>query len=198
MNPILSPKGDRFQSSSPNEVLDALNLGRSRAIPPNKKISTACFGCKKRKTRCSGKVPCTQCVQRGTVHDCLIDSTTDLRRKGVSDRRIDELERDRVLLDDIVETLRNSTDVQIESLVHVIRTGVSRAELASHVHSLLQKDNRAIAVTSAEPVAVPVRKRSICSLNDILNPEPEHSARSRLPISPISNRSPDWDAQRLG
>ncbi|OKL58501.1 hypothetical protein UA08_06055 [Talaromyces atroroseus] len=84
-----------------------------------KNISTACSACKTRKWKCSGTVPCENCVRSNT--ECIIDESSDNRRRLAVKRKLEELTEDKNLLLRLVETLRYSSNEHVVRLLDLIR-----------------------------------------------------------------------------
>ncbi|CRG86953.1 Nitrogen assimilation transcription factor nirA [Talaromyces islandicus] len=82
-----APPGSRFVEE-PNE-------GKKQ----RKNVTSACHACK-----CSGVPPCSTCIKSNT--ECVFDAEGDQRRKLNVKRKIDDLEDDRRLFVQLVETLR--------------------------------------------------------------------------------------------
>ncbi|KAH8692094.1 hypothetical protein BGW36DRAFT_41532 [Talaromyces proteolyticus] len=91
----------------------------SETVKPRKNISTACKACKTRKWKCSGTVPCSNCVRSNT--ECIIDESNDNRRRMAVKRKMAELEDHKNTLDRLVEALRLSTNEHFMQLLDLIR-----------------------------------------------------------------------------
>lgn len=65
----------------------------------------------------------------------MIDSNADLRRRGASERRTEELEIDRRLLDGLLHTIKSGSEEQVQSLFSMIRDNSSKPDLLAHVES---------------------------------------------------------------
>ncbi|KIW67471.1 hypothetical protein PV04_06718 [Phialophora macrospora] len=77
--------------------------------------------------KCDGGVPCASCVSRNT--ECVKDENNDGRRKLVVKRRLETLEKDRHLLDDILRAIRVSEPNQLKALVGMIRADAGLQEI---------------------------------------------------------------------
>lgn len=69
--------------------------------------------------------------------DCIIDESSDNRR--TLKRKLDSLENDRELLIRLVETLRDSGDTRVSTLLSLIRSNASLSELKSYVDEQLRR-----------------------------------------------------------
>ncbi|KAJ5669476.1 hypothetical protein N7462_010546 [Penicillium macrosclerotiorum] len=99
-----------------------------------RRASTACKECQRRRTRCSGESPCSECL----AHDreCIVDETTDKRRKASQRRTLEELNNVREFLDQLLAVFRSSDTGTVQQLVNIIRAGASQDELRSAVQTL--------------------------------------------------------------
>lgn len=88
-------------------------------IRQRKNISTACSACKARKWKCTGTVPCDNCVRSDT--ECVIDELNDNRRRLALKRKLEDLTEDKALLLRLVETLRYSGNEHVLRLLDLIR-----------------------------------------------------------------------------
>ncbi|OAP54352.1 hypothetical protein AYL99_11453 [Fonsecaea erecta] len=93
-----------------------------------KKVSLACLACRRRRTKCDGSVPCASCLSRNT--ECVKDEFDDGRRKLAVKRRLESLEKDRHLLDALLEAIRTGGPNQLHALISLIRGNAGRQDLA--------------------------------------------------------------------
>ncbi|KAB8212985.1 hypothetical protein BDV33DRAFT_185716 [Aspergillus novoparasiticus] len=86
----------------------------SPARSQRKNSPRACSACQRRKSKCTGAVPCRNCRKHRTA--CSIDTETDQRRKTQLKRRLMQLEETSGLLDGLLEILRDENRVGRSSL----------------------------------------------------------------------------------
>lgn len=112
------------------ESHDQVPRARKKAEP----VKSACYSCRKRKTKCSGERPvCRSCSDRSIV--CSWDITEGLTRNG--DLR-HKLQSANARLDDLVllvETLRCGTDHVSTTLLAQLRLGASVEALAQSIRA---------------------------------------------------------------
>ncbi|OCT51910.1 hypothetical protein CLCR_08118 [Cladophialophora carrionii] len=77
--------------------------------------------------KCDGGVPCASCLSRNT--ECVKDENDDGRRKLVVKRRLEILEKDRGLLDDLLRALRVAGPNQLNALISMIRADAGAQEI---------------------------------------------------------------------
>ena len=77
--------------------------------------------------KCDGGIPCASCLSRNT--ECIKDENDDGRRKLAVKRRLETLEKDRHLLDDLLRALRTAGPSQLNALVNMIKNGGGRHEI---------------------------------------------------------------------
>ncbi|OKL57428.1 hypothetical protein UA08_07042 [Talaromyces atroroseus] len=114
----------------------AFSQGSSRK---STKSSTACDVCKTRKVKCRGGPPCDYCVSHGTV--CVVDQTRDGRRKIAVKRTLDDLEKDRELLIDLVATMRDGKNTYVEQLLTLIRGHASLSDIRAYIDAQVRDAN---------------------------------------------------------
>ncbi|OQV06012.1 Fungal Zn2-Cys6 binuclear cluster domain-containing protein [Cladophialophora immunda] len=102
-------------------------LSSTVELPPRKKVSLACLACRRRRTKCDGGITCDSCLSRNT--ECVRDENDDGRRKLAVKRRIETLEKDRHLLEDLLNALRLAGPNQLNALVTMIRAEAGRHEI---------------------------------------------------------------------
>ncbi|KAL4802520.1 hypothetical protein BDV18DRAFT_62412 [Aspergillus unguis] len=88
--------------------------------PRAKKASIACAECRRRRSKCTGGIPCDRC--RGDKTACVVNEDSDRRRKGVLERRLELLERDRSLLSVLIESLQQANELEASRVLDVIRS----------------------------------------------------------------------------
>ncbi|PLN86437.1 C6 transcription factor [Aspergillus taichungensis] len=103
-----------------------------------KNVGTACKACKARKLKCTGMVPCANCLKSRL--ECTLDSTADRRRRGALKRKIDELEDKEELLLRLVGVLRESSNRSAIPLVNLIRRKASLPELRWYIDHQLPRE----------------------------------------------------------
>ncbi|OQV08125.1 Fungal Zn2-Cys6 binuclear cluster domain-containing protein [Cladophialophora immunda] len=104
-----------------------------RPSTSRKKVSLACLACRRRRTKCDGGVPCASCLSRNT--ECVKDEYDDGRRKLAVKRRLESLEKDRHLLDALLNALGTGGPNQLHALISLIRSSAGRQELASFLEN---------------------------------------------------------------
>ncbi|KAJ6088101.1 hypothetical protein N7499_004283 [Penicillium canescens] len=81
----------------------------------HRRVSLACTECQKRKSKCSGTAPCTECTTK--ARQCLYNQAGDRRRKA----HTAELLNFRVALHQMAAKLRSGTPEEILRLVREIQ-----------------------------------------------------------------------------
>ncbi|KAH8430916.1 Zn(II)2Cys6 transcription factor domain-containing protein [Aspergillus melleus] len=94
-------------------------------------VSRACIRCQQKKIKCFGGIPCQRCLETSTP--CVVDEDSDERRKILLKRRISYLEKDRELLIQLVDTLRDEDRLHISDTMNLIRSNASIDDLRSFV-----------------------------------------------------------------
>ena len=145
------PNARRSQSERPNQ-------------PQRENVSSACSQCKTRKQKvqiihsrqvtninpcvtrsltifymciwiikCGGGQPCDYCSRTGK--NCVIDESTDMRRKMCIKRKIDDLEENQDMLQNLFDTLRDSNDEKAVQLFQLIRSKVPLADIKNSLNN---------------------------------------------------------------
>lgn len=70
--------------------------------------------------------------------ECVIDESLDKRRKGPHKRKLEELERDRELLNGLVEVIRAGGESQVAQLLTLIRSNAPLEEISASVNAELE------------------------------------------------------------
>ncbi|RMJ27952.1 Transcription factor [Aspergillus sp. HF37] len=122
--PASSPPGSRL----------AMNRN---PLPKRGNTKMACSECKTRKQRCRGGPPCENCVKAGS--ECVVDETTDKRRKVADKRKVADLEDKESLLFDLVRILRHSDSAKSAQLLDLIRSNASLREIRSFLDVQLDR-----------------------------------------------------------
>ncbi|KAJ5146593.1 uncharacterized protein N7515_001157 [Penicillium bovifimosum] len=99
-----------------------------------KRASTACRGCQKRRTRCTG-VPCSECIRRN--RECIFDELADRRRKASARRMQEELIGLQEFLVQLLGVLREGNNAEVQYLVNAIRSGTSTQDIDLAIRRLL-------------------------------------------------------------
>ncbi|PYI35793.1 hypothetical protein BP00DRAFT_442206 [Aspergillus indologenus CBS 114.80] len=94
-------------------------------VKPIKKRSNACEACKRRKTKCLGKVPCDKCLHLGT--ECRFVEESDRRKKLALRRFEQELSSAHLLLDRIhlASTLVSKVEAQTRQKVQDLQERIA-------------------------------------------------------------------------
>ncbi|KAB8075877.1 hypothetical protein BDV29DRAFT_171201 [Aspergillus leporis] len=79
-----------------------------------RKRNLACTSCQAKRTKCSGSAPCQQCTASKT--ECIFDLCKDKRRKLALRAALDDAQKSREILTDLIRTLRCGTDEDIRNL----------------------------------------------------------------------------------
>lgn len=87
----------------------------------------------RRGIQCSGGPPCENCIARGI--ECIVDESQDGRRRIAIKRTIDDLEKDRDLLLDLVASMRDGKNTYVEQLLGLIRGHASLAEIRAYINA---------------------------------------------------------------
>ncbi|KIX08655.1 uncharacterized protein Z518_03312 [Rhinocladiella mackenziei CBS 650.93] len=74
-------------------------------------------------------MPCISCTSRNT--ECVKDEYDDRRRRLAVRRKVEILENDRRLLEDLLNAIRTGRPSQVDSLVNLIRGNATRQEIIS-------------------------------------------------------------------
>ncbi|KAL4876411.1 hypothetical protein BJY04DRAFT_199911 [Aspergillus karnatakaensis] len=106
--------------------------------PRATKASTACIQCRKRRSKCTGDIPCDACRHQGT--NCVRDEELDGRRKIGVKRKVELLEQeitrlrlDKMLLDRMLRIIRESSIEEVDHLLRLIQRTTSLDTLRSHL-----------------------------------------------------------------
>ncbi|KAJ0426756.1 fungal-specific transcription factor domain-containing protein [Aspergillus carlsbadensis] len=110
---MASPHSRAFASIAPNPA--HAGLSKPLLLPRRTKQTSACTGCKARKTKCSGTHPCEKCILTGK--ECIFPAGMDRRRKYAQRRMEQELETVHRLLDLIVEVFEAGDSAQLRALI---------------------------------------------------------------------------------
>ncbi|OOQ84351.1 C6 transcription factor [Penicillium brasilianum] len=102
-----------------------------------KNVRTACATCKRRKLKCTGQVPCPNCVKTGA--SCAIDEYGDQRRKHVLKRKLDSLDEKGHLLDRLIVTLQESDRTYAAQITNLIRSHASLDEIRAFMDDLMER-----------------------------------------------------------
>ncbi|KAE8154583.1 hypothetical protein BDV25DRAFT_126445 [Aspergillus avenaceus] len=102
-----------------------------------KHVSRACLSCQARKLKCSGTAPCRHCVV--SKIDCVIDENSDGRRRTLMKRKLDVLEDSQELLAQVLDTIRDSSDIRVFALLNLIRSHAPLEEIKLYVDGQLQE-----------------------------------------------------------
>ncbi|KAL2433855.1 Notoamide biosynthesis transcriptional activator notL' [Exophiala dermatitidis] len=156
--PAISPEhGHNFISSSSSDP-------RQR-----KKESVACFACKRRRSKCDAGIPCISCISHNT--ECVKDQNDDGGRKLAVKRKIDVLEWDRHLLDELLTAIRTATPDQLDTLLSLIRDNATRQDLHSHIQAQLHDHHDSSTPDSDYRHKVrSTRRRMMGRIQDVVNP----------------------------
>ncbi|KAI9038212.1 uncharacterized protein KD926_011151 [Aspergillus affinis] len=98
-------------------------------LPRRQNVSRACIRCQSKKTKCFGGIPCQRCIQTKTP--CVVDEDSDERRKILIKRRLSSLEKDRELLIQLMEALREEDRLHISVTMNLIRSDATIDDLRS-------------------------------------------------------------------
>ncbi|GLA56181.1 hypothetical protein AnigIFM63604_005051, partial [Aspergillus niger] len=112
-------------------------------IFPRQKASTACRECKRMRCKCSvgnGTTVCDRCIKNQTL--CVFDLDEDMRRKLFHKRKLNELEAERDFLQQLVNTLRDSSDDKALQLLGLIRSQAPPAELQLYIENAMTDGDR--------------------------------------------------------
>ncbi|GKZ24284.1 hypothetical protein AbraIFM66951_011192 [Aspergillus brasiliensis] len=102
-----------------------------------KNVGTACTACKTRKLKCTGSVPCANCVKSKV--ECTLDRSADKRRRGALKRKIDQLADQEDLLVRLVSVLRESGNRRAVPLINLIRNDASLDEIRYYINHQLPR-----------------------------------------------------------
>ncbi|EXJ81929.1 hypothetical protein A1O1_07996 [Capronia coronata CBS 617.96] len=153
---LSSEHGQSFLSASPSD-----SRGR-------KKESVACFACKRRRSKCDAGVPCISCISHNT--ECTKDQNDDGRRKLAVKRKIDVLEWDRHLLDELLAAIRTANPGQLDSLINLIRNNATRQDLHSFLDTQLDGLKESLHLEDAHRYQRGTRRRMLGRIQDVVNP----------------------------
>ncbi|GLA32902.1 hypothetical protein AnigIFM63326_001548, partial [Aspergillus niger] len=112
-------------------------------IFPRQKASTACRECKRMRCKCSvgnGTTVCDRCIKNQTL--CVFELDEDMRRKLSHKRKLNELEAERDFLQQLVNTLRDSSDDNALQLLGLIRSQAPPAELQLYIENAMTDGDR--------------------------------------------------------
>ncbi|KAJ5577990.1 uncharacterized protein N7459_006954 [Penicillium hispanicum] len=102
-----------------------------------KNVRIACTTCKRRKLRCSGNVPCENCLKTGAT--CAIDEDGDQRRKHVLKRKLNSLEEKGQLLDRLIVALQEIDKISAVQVMNLIRSHASLDEIRAFIDDITDR-----------------------------------------------------------
>ncbi|KAJ8609784.1 hypothetical protein MRB53_038933 [Persea americana] len=140
---VKSEPGSETASTAPTSPDGTKKTGarKSDAAVDNSKrrcVSTACIACRRRKSKCDGNTPACAACSSVYKTECVYDPGSDLRRKGVYKRDIDNLKTRNSTLQTLVQAILNYPQDEVPELVRQIRTCESLDKVAE---TILAKDN---------------------------------------------------------
>ncbi|KAJ5971817.1 C6 transcription factor [Penicillium vulpinum] len=101
--------------------------------------STVCKECQRRRTKCSGGNPCSECRKRDCI--CDVNESSDKRRKLYLSMMEEELKYHQQFMDGFLKAIRTSNDADVHHIIDVVRSGSSTSEIQTAVNRVLT-DNR--------------------------------------------------------
>ncbi|KAJ9607664.1 hypothetical protein H2200_007742 [Cladophialophora chaetospira] len=124
--------------------------------------------------KCDGGNPCASCLSRNT--ECIKDENDDGRRKLATKRRIEILEKDRHLLDDLLGALRIAGPNQLDALVSIIRTDSGRQDIRTFL-TVGFTSPRAVDRQNSKQEHNQHRRHMLGRIEDVVNPPLQLPAR---------------------
>lgn len=124
---------------------------------------------------------CDRCIKNQTL--CVFDLDEDMRRKLSHKRKLNELEAERGFLQQLVNTLRDSSDDKALQLLGLIRSQAPPAELQLYIKNAMTD-----GVRQQSPVGADMydRTRSPSNTIDFHRPSPHRALTiKRLHSSPV-------------
>ncbi|KAJ5607200.1 C6 transcription factor [Penicillium hordei] len=97
--------------------------------------STACKECQRRRTKCTGGNPCSECRKRDCV--CDVDESSDKRRKLYLSMMEEELRYHQQFMDGFLKVIRTSNNTDVHHIIDVVRSGSSTSEIQTAVNRVL-------------------------------------------------------------
>ncbi|KOS47874.1 hypothetical protein ACN38_g1157 [Penicillium nordicum] len=88
---------------------------------------------------CMVKIRCLECRKRACV--CVVDESSDKRRKLCLSMMEQELRYHQQFMDQILEAIRTSNDADFHHIIDVVRLGSSRSEIQTAMNRVIT-DNR--------------------------------------------------------
>ncbi|RPB00486.1 hypothetical protein L873DRAFT_1679814 [Choiromyces venosus 120613-1] len=95
-------------------------------------VTSACMPCRKRRSKCDGKVPCVSCVS-SNQSECVYDKQSDGRRAGTLKRHIDELFEDNNTFNCILGTIRSAPDEYVQPIITRLRSNEDYTDIANFI-----------------------------------------------------------------
>ncbi|KAJ5600700.1 C6 transcription factor [Penicillium hetheringtonii] len=107
---------------TPNSIVSAVEETDNNTLNEIliKRRSVACTECQRRRTKCAFGNPCLECKKHNSL--CLFEENSDKRRKTYSKKIEEELKFYRGFLDDLIETIRQSNNDDIDRIVNIVRS----------------------------------------------------------------------------
>ncbi|KAG9247368.1 fungal-specific transcription factor domain-containing protein [Calycina marina] len=107
---------------------------RDSASSKRRCVSTACIACRRRKSKCDGKVPkCSSCTILYAT-ECVYDPNSDHRRKGVYKEKVDALKTKSATLQILIQAILNAAEDDVPALIRQIRTCESLDDVADNIN----------------------------------------------------------------
>ncbi|CAZ83400.1 unnamed protein product [Tuber melanosporum] len=95
-------------------------------------VANACMPCRKRRSKCDGKVPCASCVSSNRSQ-CVYDKQSDGRRAGTLKRHINELSEDNNTFNCILGTIRSAPDEYVQPIITRLRSNEDYTDIANFI-----------------------------------------------------------------
>ena len=129
-------------------------------------------------------MPCASCLSRNT--ECVKDENDDGRRKLAVKRRLEALDKDSRILDDLLKAIRAAGQSQLSALLKMIKGNAGRPELRQFLDTGFVDD---LSGDGEDPGAATYRRHRymLGRIQDVVNPP------IQVPAKPWTNVTDDDD-----
>lgn len=145
---LLSEGGEPSQPADPAPEAATSDPGQEEPSDRSRaRASLACYMCQRKKIRCSGTFPCTNCQRRNW--SCRFDAQADGRRKANNRRTVqdlneatEQLRRQRQMISGILAIMKAGDQATMNNLVQRVTQTQNLAEIAGYIRAEVEKDGK--------------------------------------------------------
>jgi hypothetical protein len=116
--------------------------------PKKKRVKKACEACRRRKSKCSGTAPCTACQINDL--ECVIDLSSDMRRKTAMQRYLEERRIHAQTLEDLAGIIRQNEVAELAGILERVRLAPTLLEAAGVLREEVSDRRDALSDTAAD------------------------------------------------